>query len=102
VAIEAAARDSVTMQVVTAWHRVQAARERIAVASAAVAQSETAARIVRDRYEQGLTIITEELRAQTALVSARLELLNARYDHLIGHAELTRAIGGLHDVSNYE
>jgi outer membrane protein len=95
---ESGARDRVSMEVVSAWHRVRSARQRVNLASKAVEQAEAAARIVRDRYEQGLTTITEHLRAQTALVNARLNLLGARYEYVVGYAELLRATGGLHDV----
>ena len=97
---EAMARDGVTMEVVTAWHRLRAAREMAAVATAASDRAEAAARIVRDRYGVGLTTITEQLRAQTALVSARFDTLAARYDALVAHAELLRATGDLHDLDS--
>lgn len=98
---EALARDAVTMEVVSAWHRQRTARESAAVAEQAVEQADAAARIVRDRYEQGLTTITEQLRAQTALVSARFELLAARYESLVAQAELLRATGDLNDVDSF-
>jgi len=98
---EALARDAVTMEVVSAWHRLRVASESAGVAATAVAQAEAAARIVRDRYEQGLTTITEQLRAQTALVSARFELLAARYESVVAHAELLRATGELNDVEAF-
>ncbi len=98
---QAAAGDQVSMEIVSAWHRVRSARQRIDLATKAVAQAEAAARIVRDRYEQGLTTITEHLRAQTALVGARLNLLGARYEYINGYAELLRATGGLHDVDRF-
>jgi outer membrane protein len=100
-AAESSERDRATMEIVTAWHRAHVARERIAVATTSVARAEDAARIVHDRYEHGLTTITEQLRAQTAFVTARLELLAARYDYLIGYAELLRATGGLIDVEAF-
>lgn len=98
---DAMARDAVTMEVITAWQRLRAARESASVAAAAVEQSQAAARIVRDRYEHGLTTITEQLRAQTALVSARFELLAARYESVVAHAELLRATGELNDVQPF-
>lgn len=101
-ASEDAARDRVTMEIVTAWHRARAARERIAVADKSAERAAAASRIVRDRYDHGLTTITEHLRAQTALLAARLELLAARYDSVTGHAELLRSTGGLHDVNEFE
>ena len=98
---ETLARDAVTMEVVGAWHRLRTARESAKVAGRAVGQAESAARIVRDRYEQGLTTITEQLRAQTALVSARFELLAARYESIVAHAELLRATGELNDLEAF-
>lgn len=98
---EAMARDAVTMEVIQAWHRLNAARESAAVAATAARQAEAAARIVHDRYESGLTTITEQLRAQTALVSAQFELLAARYESLVAHADLLRATGDLHDVDPF-
>ena len=98
---ETMARDAVTMESITAWHRLRVARETTSVAASAVEQAQSAARIVRDRYEQGLTTITEHLRAQSALVSARFDLLAARYETVVAHAELLRAIGDLHDVESF-
>ncbi len=98
---EAIARDAVTMEVVAAWHRQRAARETVTVASAAVEQAQAAARIVRDRYEQGLITINEHLRAQTEFVSARFELLAAQYESVAARAELLRATGDLDDVQPF-
>ena len=101
-AAESAARDAVTMEIVSAAHRARAARQRVGVAAKAVEQAEAAARIVRDRYEHGLTTITEQLRAENALVRARLGLLAARYDYVVGHAELLRATGDLNDITPFD
>jgi len=97
----ASARDRVTMEIVTAWHRERAARERVAVAEAGVGSATAAARIIRDRYENGLTTISEHLRAQTALVTSELDLLEARFASTTSYAELLRATGELHDVEDF-
>jgi outer membrane protein TolC len=99
--MQAMMRDKVVMETVTAWHRANAARQQLEVAATAAQQAEAAARIVQDRYENGLTTITEELRAQTALVGARLALLAARHQYITGYAELLRATGGLHDIDPF-
>jgi outer membrane protein TolC len=101
-AADTMARDAVTMEVVSAWHRLRSARESAAVAAAAVEQAQAAARIVRDRHENGLITITEQLRAQTALATARFELLAARYENVVAHAELLRATGELDDVAPFD
>ena len=93
-----AAVTKVEMEIVGATEHVRSASQRIVVADAAVKQASAAARIVRDRYEQGLTTITEHLRAQTALVGAQLNLLSARYDYVVSSADLARATGDLHEV----
>jgi outer membrane protein len=98
---ELTARDIVTMEVVTAWHRLRAADAMTGVAATAVDQADAAARIVRDRHTEGLVTITEHLRAQTALVSVRFELLTARYESLAARAELLRATGDLTDVQPF-
>jgi outer membrane protein TolC len=98
---ETIARDAVTMESIAAWHRLRVAGETASVAAAAVEQAQSAARIVRDRYEQGLTTITEHLRAQTTLVSARFDLLAARYETVVAHAELLRAAGDLRDAESF-
>lgn len=96
-----AALDRIALEVIDAWNRRTSARASVDVAAAAVAQAEAADRIVRDRYEQGLTTITELLRAQTALVRARLDVLEARHELVVSHAELLRATGGLNDVEDF-
>ncbi|HEX7420669.1 MAG TPA: TolC family protein [Thermoanaerobaculia bacterium] len=100
-AMEAITRDRIEMETVSAWYRVNAARQQLEVASSAAEQAAAAARIVEDRYENGLTTITEELRSQTALVGARLALLAARHQYITGYAELLRSTGGLHDIDPF-
>jgi len=100
-AMEAITRDKVVMETIAAWHRESAARQQLDVAKAAVGQAEAAARIVGDRYENGLTTITELLRAQNALVQARLALLAARHQTITGYAELLRSTGGLRDIEPF-
>lgn len=100
-AAETMMRDKVVMETVTAWHKANAARQQVAVATTAVDQAEAASRIVQDRYENGLTTITEVLRAQTALLGARLALLAARHQTITGYAELLRSTGGLRDIDPF-
>ena len=100
-AMESMMRDKVVMETVTAWNRANAARQQVQVATTAVGQAEAATRIVQDRYENGLTTITEVLRAQTALVGARLGLLAARYRTITGYAELLRSTGGLLEIDPF-
>lgn len=95
---ETIARDAVTMEVIAAWHRLRTARASAGVAGTAVGQAEAAARILRDRYLQGVATLTDHLRAQSTLTTVRFELLAARYESLVARAELLRATGDLDDV----
>ncbi|HUP46930.1 MAG TPA: TolC family protein [Thermoanaerobaculia bacterium] len=94
--------DAAAMEIVTAFHRLRAAEQRVGLAGRSAAQAEAAARIIHDRYANGLTTITEQLRAGTAVVTAQLDLLAARYDRIVGRAELLRAMGELHNVEEFE
>jgi len=58
-------------------------------------------RIVRNRYDAGITTVTEVLRSETALVRARLNHLNARYAHAVGYAGLLLAAGELTGVAPF-
>jgi len=59
-------RQAVRLEVRKAWAELEAARGRLAAASAAVESSREALRIVRDRYEEGLSLIVELLSAEAA------------------------------------
>ncbi|MBI2962618.1 MAG: TolC family protein [Deltaproteobacteria bacterium] len=94
--------EEVRLEVVRAIERYRSARERAAVASGAADQARKTLQIVDDRYQVGLTTITEVLRAQSALLRARLNLLGARYDHYVGYAQMLFAAGVLGDLAAFD
>jgi len=94
--------NQIRLEVVRAYQHYISARERLGYAAEAVTQAREALRIVEDRYQAGLTIITEVLRAQTAFVRARLNLLAARYDYYMGYAHILIATGRLTDVQPFD
>jgi len=91
----------IRFEVVRAYQQYVSARERLKVASRVVEQAREALRIVQDRYQSGLTTITEVLRAETTFVRARMTLLSARYDHYLGYAGLLHSTGTLTDVQSF-
>ena len=91
----------IRFEVVSAYQQYISARERLKVASRVVEQAREALRIVQDRYQSGLTTITEVLRAETTFVRARMTLLSARYDHYVGYAGLLHSTGTLTDVQSF-
>jgi outer membrane protein TolC len=93
--------DQIRLEVVRAHQQFGSARERVAVAARSVDQAQEALRIVQDRYQEGLTTITEVLRAETALLRARLNVLAARYDYYVGYANVLLMSGRLTDVQPF-
>lgn len=91
----------IRFEVVRAYQQYISARERLSVAARAVDQADEALRIVKDRYQAGLTTITEVLRAETTFVRARMTLLAARYDHYIGYASVLLATGRLTAIDEF-
>ena len=93
--------NQIRLEVVRAYQEYVSARERHIVAERVISHATDALRIVQDRYHEGLTTITEVLRAETALARARLNLLAARYDHYVGYASVLLATGRLTDVEPF-
>jgi outer membrane protein len=93
--------NQIRFEVVRARQEFVTARARVEVAGRAAGQAAEALRIVQDRYQAGLTTITEVLRAETALVRARTNVLAARYDAYVGYAGVLLATGRLTDVSAF-
>lgn len=93
--------NQVRFEVIRAYQLYLSARQRVAVAERAINQADEALRIVQDRYNEGLTTITEVLRAETALVRARLNLAAARYEYYVGYASVLLVSGQLDDVQAF-
>jgi outer membrane protein TolC len=94
-ALERDAQSGVRLQVRQAYLQLKSASERVAVSQEAVAQAESSHEIVRNRYDAGLTTVTELLRSDTALMGARLRRLAAIHDQRIAAANLEYAAGTL-------
>lgn len=73
--------------------RLEAARAREEVGRAVVAQARESRRIIRDRYEAGLTDAASLLRAAEAIVQAETEQTAAQVAVLTESAALERAVG---------
>ncbi len=95
---EAAARledaeRNASLQVLQARRMLEAAAERVTVATSAWQEAETALDQARLRYRTGTSPITELLDVQAATTSARLSLLSAQRDHAVAAAALDFAFG---------
>jgi outer membrane protein TolC len=87
--------EAVRLEVFRAWADVRAAAERLSVSAAAVDQAEESLRITKNRYQSGLTTVTDLLRNETALLEARTRRLAAVHDQRIAAVALELAAGTL-------
>jgi outer membrane protein TolC len=85
---------AVRLEVRRAWADLQAAQQRIAVAEAAVAEAEESLRITQNRYESGMSNVTDLLRTETAVLESRTRRA-AVHDQRIAAVMLDLAAGRL-------
>jgi outer membrane protein TolC len=86
---------AIRLQVRRTYAALQAAQQRIAVATAAVAESEESLRITQNRYEAGMSNVTDLLRTETAVLESRTRYLAAIHDQRIAATMLELAAGRL-------
>ncbi len=94
-ALRKRADSTIDLEVRTAYLDLTAAAQRIEVASAAAAEAEEAHRIIQNRHQAGLITVTELLRSEVALASARTRRLAAIFDYRVAAAALEHAAGTL-------
>ena len=96
---QAHATSAIQLQVRRAYADLRAAAQRIEVTDAAVAEAEESLRITQNRYETGLSNVTDLLRTETAVLEARTRRLAAIHDQRIAAAMLELAAGTLTESS---
>uniref|UniRef100_A0A7C3ZAB7 TolC family protein n=1 Tax=Desulfobacca acetoxidans TaxID=60893 RepID=A0A7C3ZAB7_9BACT len=87
--------DLVRHQVTEAAQHLKTAHARLAVGKAAVDRARESLRLIRLRYEEGLTILVDLLTAEDARKEAELNYLTALFDTHLAQAELNLALGTL-------
>jgi outer membrane protein len=88
-------RSGIQLEVRQAYLDATAAAQRAAAARDSAEQAGESLRIIQNRYNAGLTTITELLRAQSAQLDARSTYLSALYDWHLARAQLERSAGSL-------
>jgi len=86
---------AVRLEVRRAWADLRAAEQRIEVAKAAVAEADESLRITQNRYEAGMSNVTDLLRNETAVLESRTRYLAAVHDQRIAATMLELAAGRL-------
>jgi outer membrane protein len=92
-ALEEQARAAIELQARQAFYNVTASLDRIAASASSVQEAEEGLRIVQKRYETGMTPFVDVLGAESALIRARTNALQALYDNNVAQAELKLAMG---------
>jgi len=85
---------AVQMDVKSAWVRLEDARQRLEVATSAVANAEETLQLVQARYESGAANVTRYLEAELMNTEAKMRRTNAAFDLERARADLMRATGG--------
>ncbi len=86
-------RKEVAFRVREGHLRVQEAKKRLEIAEKALADAEEGARLIRARYENALSTIVELLDVQTALNTARSNVIKAHNDYLLSQAKVRHEAG---------
>ncbi|MFA5193118.1 MAG: TolC family protein [Verrucomicrobiia bacterium] len=86
-------RFAIELEVEQAQLALKTADERLAVTGRVVAQAAESTSLTRSRFEQGLTLATQLIDSETALVTARVRRAEAETDRQIAIAALRKALG---------
>jgi outer membrane protein len=90
-----AAGDQVRLEVRRAYYDFDSARQQVAVEQAAVGQAEESMRINQNRYDAGITTITDLLAMEEAMRRAQTDYWEAVYRQRTSYANLELATGTL-------
>lgn len=93
------ATDATRLEVRRAYYDLDAARQQLEVARATVAESQESLRINQNRYESGLSTITDLLAAEEAARRSQADYWEALYGYHTGYANLELASGTLNPQS---
>jgi outer membrane protein len=86
---------AVRLEVRRAWANLRAADQRIEVAKASMAEAAESLRITQNRYQAGMSNVTDLLRNETAVLESRTRYLAAVHDQHIAATMLDLAAGRL-------
>ena len=98
-AVREMATDAIRLEVRRAYYDVDAARQQIEVARAAIAEAQESLRINQNRYDSGLSTITDLLAAEEAARRSQTDYWEAVYRYHTGYANLELASGTLNPQS---
>jgi outer membrane protein len=98
-ALKEMATDAIRLEVRRAYDDLDAARQQVDVARATIAAAQESLRINQDRYDSGLSTITDLLAAEEAARRSQTDYWEALYRYHTGYANLELASGTLNPQS---
>ena len=98
-AMKQVAGDGVRLEVRRAYYNLDSARQEVEVARSAIAQALDSLRINQDRYDGGLTTVTDLLGAEEAALRSQTDYWEAVYRFHTSYASLELASGSLNPQS---
>ena len=98
-ALKEMATDAVRLEVRQAYYDVDATRQQLDVARASIAESQESLRINQDRYEAGLSTVTDLLAAEEAARRTQADYWETVCRYYTGYAALELASGALNPQS---
>ncbi|MGB7022808.1 MAG: TolC family protein, partial [Candidatus Acidiferrales bacterium] len=98
-ASEEMAMDGIRLEVRRAYYDVDAARQQMEVARAAISMAQESLRINQNRYGSGLSTISDLLAAEEAARRSQTDYWQAVYRYQTGYANLQLASGTLNRQS---
>lgn len=94
-AVKEMTTDTIRLEVRRAYYDLDAARQQVDVARATIAEAQESLRINQDRYDSGLSTITDLLAAEEAARRSQTDYWQAVYRYHTGYANLELASGTL-------
>ena len=94
-AMKQVASDGIRLEVRRAYYNLDSARQEVEVARAVIAQAQDSLRINQDRYDGGLTTVTDLLGAEEATRRSQTDYWEAVYRFHTSYASLELASGTL-------
>jgi outer membrane protein TolC len=94
-ALKQVASDGVCLEVRRAYYNLDSARQEVEIARATIAQAQDSLRINQDRYDGGLTTVTDLLGAEEATRRSQTDYWEAVYRFHTSYASLELASGTL-------
>ncbi|UHC19083.1 TolC family outer membrane protein [Methylobacterium currus] len=88
-------RDQVRASIVSAWGALEAAKARVIASQAQVQANEVALNGVREEARVGQRTTLDVLNAQQELLSARVNLIAAQRDRVVGSYQVVQTVGRL-------